>query len=49
MNSQKDFTTFRVSTVGKFTLTILNQGSNPVNVDGIFGYIHLSDKIIKLT
>ena len=35
----KDFTTFRVNTVGKFTLTISNQGSNPVNVDGIFGYI----------
>jgi hypothetical protein len=35
----KDFTTFRVNTVGKFTLTILNQGSNPVNVDGIFGYL----------
>ena len=37
--SKDFFTTFRVSTVGKFTLTILNQGSNPVNVDGIFGYI----------
>ena len=33
------FTTFRVNTVGKFTLTILNQGNSPVNVDGIFGYI----------
>ena len=33
------FTTFKVNTVGKFTLSILNQGSNPVNVDGIFGYI----------
>lgn len=33
------FTTFRVNTVGKFTLTILNQGITPVNVDGIFGYI----------
>ena len=33
------FTTFRVNTVGNFTLMILNQGSNPVNVDGIFGYI----------
>ena len=37
--SKDFFTTFRVSTVGKFILTILNQGSNPVNVDGIFGYI----------
>ncbi|HEU4447627.1 MAG TPA: hypothetical protein VFR94_23335 [Nitrososphaeraceae archaeon] len=45
----KDFTTFRVSTVGKFTLTILNQGSNPVNVDGIFGYIPFVGQIIKLT
>lgn len=33
------FTTFKVDTVGKFTLMILNQGSNPVNIDGIFGYI----------
>jgi hypothetical protein len=33
------FTTFRVNSVGKFTLTILNQGITPVNVDGIFGYI----------
>lgn len=33
------FTTFRVNNVGKFTLTILNQGTTPVNVDGIFGYI----------
>ena len=33
------FTTFRVYTVGNFTLMILNQGSNPVNVEGIFGYI----------
>jgi hypothetical protein len=33
------FTTFKVNTVGKFTLIISNQGSNPVNVDGIFGYI----------
>jgi hypothetical protein len=30
---------YRVNTVGKFTLTILNQGTSPVNVDGIFGYI----------
>jgi hypothetical protein len=33
------FTTFKVSTVGKFTLTVSNQGSVPVNVDGIFGYL----------
>ena len=33
------FTTFKVNTVGKFTLTISNQGSSPVNVDGVFGYI----------
>jgi hypothetical protein len=33
------FTTFKVNTVGKFTLTISNQGSNPVNFDGIFGYV----------
>jgi vacuolar-type H+-ATPase subunit I/STV1 len=33
------FTTFKVNTIGKFTLTILNQGSSPVTVDGIFGYI----------
>jgi hypothetical protein len=37
--SKDFFTTFRVNTVGKFTLTILNQGSSPVNVDGIFGYL----------
>ena len=35
--SKDFFTTFKANTVGKFTLTILNQGSNPVNVDGIFG------------
>ncbi len=33
------FITFRVNTVGKFTLTVLNQGASPVNVDGLFGYI----------
>ena len=33
------FTTFKVNTVGKFTLTVSNQGSIPVNVDGIFGYL----------
>ena len=33
------FTTFKVNTMGKFTLTILNQGTSPVNVDGLFGYI----------
>ena len=33
------FTTFKVNTVGKVTLTISNQGSSPVNVDGVFGYI----------
>ena len=37
--SKDFFTTFKVNTVGKFTLTILNQGSSPVNVDGVFGYI----------
>ena len=33
------FTTFKVNTVGKVTLTISNKGSSPVNVDGVFGYI----------
>jgi hypothetical protein len=33
------FTTFQVNAVGNFTLMILNQGSNPVNIEGIFGYI----------
>ena len=33
------FTTFKVNTIGKFTLTVSNQGSIPVNVDGIFGYL----------
>lgn len=33
------FTTFKVNSVGRFTLMILNQGTSPVNVDGIFGYI----------
>ena len=33
------FTTFQVNTVGNFTLMILNQGSNPVNIDGIFGHL----------
>jgi hypothetical protein len=33
------FTTFRVNSVGQFTLTVSNQGSIPVNVDGIFGYL----------
>lgn len=33
------FTTFKVNTIGKFTLTILNQGSSPVTVEGFFGYI----------
>ncbi len=37
--SKDFFTTFKVNTVGKFTLTLLNQGSSPVNVDGVFGYI----------
>lgn len=37
--SKDFFTTFKVNTVGKFTLTISNQGSSPVNVDGVFGYI----------
>jgi vacuolar-type H+-ATPase subunit I/STV1 len=37
--SKDFFTTFKANTVGKFTLTILNQGSNPVNVDGFFGYM----------
>ena len=37
--SKDFFTTFKANTAGKFTLTILNQGSNPVNVDGIFGYM----------
>ena len=36
---QDFFTTFKVNTVGKFTLTVSNQGTSPVNVDGIFGYI----------
>jgi hypothetical protein len=33
------FTTFKVNTVGKFTLTVSNQGSIPINIDGIFGYL----------
>jgi hypothetical protein len=33
------FTTFKVNTVGNYTLTISNKGSSQVNVDGIFGYI----------
>jgi hypothetical protein len=37
--SKDFFITFKVDSVGRFTLTILNQGPNPVNVDGIFGYI----------
>lgn len=37
--SKDFFTTFKVNSVGKFTLTISNQGSSPVNVDGLFGYI----------
>jgi hypothetical protein len=37
--SRDFFTTFRVTSVGNFTLMILNQDSNPVNVDGIFGYM----------
>ena len=37
--SKDFFTTFRVNSGGKFTLIISNQGSSPVNVDGIFGYI----------
>jgi hypothetical protein len=37
--SKEFFTTFKVNSVGEFTLTILNQGTNPVNVDGLFGYI----------
>src|SRR5918999_1541388 len=37
--SKRLLTTFKVDTVGKFTLTLLNQGSSPVNVDGVFGYI----------
>ena len=37
--SKDFFTTFKANLVGKFTLTIMNQGSNPVNVDGFFGYM----------
>lgn len=37
--SKDFFTTFKVNTVGKFTLRVSNQGTSPVNVDGIFGYI----------
>jgi hypothetical protein len=37
--SKDFFDTFRINSVGKFTLTISNQGSSSVNVDGIFGYI----------
>ena len=37
--SKDFFTTFKINSVGKFTLTISNQGSSPVNVDGLFGYI----------
>jgi hypothetical protein len=33
------FTTFKANAVGKFTLMLLNQGTSPVNVDGLFGYI----------
>src|ERR671911_2082860 len=33
------FTTFKVNTVGKFTLTVSNQGSISINIDGIFGYL----------
>lgn len=32
-------TTFKPTTIGKYVLTISNQGPNPVSVDGIFGYI----------
>lgn len=37
--SKDFFTTFKVNTAGKFTLRVSNQGTSPVNVDGIFGYI----------
>jgi hypothetical protein len=33
------FTTFQVNTAGNFTLMVSNHGSNPINIDGIFGYI----------
>ena len=37
--SKDFFTTFKVNSTGKFTLTISNEGTSPVNVDGLFGYI----------
>ncbi len=41
----KEFTTtFKVNSVGEFTLTISNQGARSVNVDGIFGYIPIVDE-----
>jgi hypothetical protein len=36
----RDFlTTFKPNTIGKFTLTISNPSSTPVNVDGVFGHM----------
>src|SRR5215204_352340 len=37
--SEEFFTTFKVNSTGKFTLTVSNQGTSPVNVDVLFGYI----------
>jgi hypothetical protein len=37
--SKEFFTTFKVNSTGKFTLTVSNQGTSPVNVDVLFGYI----------
>ena len=39
LKAQKTSSLHLGSILLKVTLTILNQGSNPVNVDGIFGYL----------
>jgi hypothetical protein len=37
--SETFFTTFKPNMTGAYTLSISNLGSNPVNFDGIFGFI----------
>jgi hypothetical protein len=37
--SETFFTTFKPNMTGEYTLLISNLGSNPVNIDGVFGFI----------